>query len=77
MHRSYSCVSSYTRSTDWIPSLTTAASRLFAACGFCFFFFGGTKRCQVCSVEAAFYMIGGMSDVKEKAAKLAAVAAGK
>ncbi|CAE7500371.1 Atp5f1b [Symbiodinium sp. CCMP2456] len=27
--------------------------------------------------EAAFYMIGGMSDVKEKAAKLAAVAAGK
>merc|ERR1711874_702653 len=27
--------------------------------------------------EAAFYMIGGMADVKEKAAKLAAVAAGK
>jgi len=27
--------------------------------------------------QAAFYMIGGMSDVKEKAAKLAAVAAGK
>merc|ERR1719248_135448 len=27
--------------------------------------------------EAAFYMIGGMSDVREKAAKLAAVAAGK
>merc|ERR1712214_179482 len=27
--------------------------------------------------EAAFYMIGGMDDVKEKAAKLAAVAAGK
>merc|ERR1711920_1074561 len=27
--------------------------------------------------EAAFYMIGGMSDVKEKAAKLAQVAAGK
>merc|ERR1712137_758300 len=27
--------------------------------------------------EAAFYMIGGMNDVKEKAAKLAAVAAGK
>merc|ERR1712080_60796 len=26
--------------------------------------------------EAAFYMIGGMSDVREKAAKLAAVAAG-
>lgn len=27
--------------------------------------------------EAAFYMIGGMSDVKEKAAKLAQVAVGK
>merc|ERR1712051_712268 len=27
--------------------------------------------------EAAFYMIGGMDDVKEKAAKLAAVASGK
>merc|ERR1712025_711529 len=27
--------------------------------------------------EAAFYMVGGLADVKEKAAKLAAVAAGK
>ena len=33
---------------------------------------GARSLCQ-----AAFYMIGGMSDVKEKAAKLAAVAAGK
>ncbi len=45
MHRSYSCFASYTRGTDCIPSLTTAASRLFVACGLSFFFCGPT-RCQ-------------------------------
>ena len=39
-------------------------------------FFGIFLR-NLAESQAAFYMIGGMSDVKEKAAKLAAVAAGK